>query len=214
MRIAVLGTGFVGATLGRRWVEKGHEVTFGSRDPSSEKAQELAKSIAEQAQVKDNASAAEAGDVVVASIPWTAAEETIKSLGNLDGKVIVDCINPINASFDGLDLGFATSASEKVSEWAPGAHVVKAFNTVSVATMQDPSYDGLAATMFYCGDDAEAKSVVHQLAADLGLDPVDAGPLVNARQLEPFAMLYIHLACKEGWGSNCAFKIMKRPAPV
>jgi predicted dinucleotide-binding enzyme len=64
--------------------------------------------------------------------------------------------------------------------------------------------------MFYCGDDAEAKATVGQLIGELGFDPVDAGPLASARYLEPLAMLYIHLAFKQGWGSNCAFRIMKR----
>ena len=64
--------------------------------------------------------------------------------------------------------------------------------------------------MFYCGDDSAAKGLVRQLIADLAFDPVDAGPLTSARYLEPLAMLYIHLAFKQGWGSNCAFRIMKR----
>ena len=64
--------------------------------------------------------------------------------------------------------------------------------------------------MFYCGDDAAAKVTAKELITDIGFDPVDAGPLASARYLEPLAMLYIHLAFKQGWGSNCAFKMMKR----
>ena len=64
--------------------------------------------------------------------------------------------------------------------------------------------------MFYCGDHRESKRTVHELAVALGLDAVDAGPLPVARLLEPMAMLYIQLAVHEGWGSDCAFKIMKR----
>jgi predicted dinucleotide-binding enzyme len=71
---------------------------------------------------------------------------------------------------------------------------------------------GHPATLFYCGDDTAAKRVVHQLAADIGFDPVDAGPLLNARYLEPLAMLYIHLAIRSGWGSNTAFRVLKREA--
>ncbi|MCI0361379.1 MAG: hypothetical protein L0211_23090, partial [Planctomycetaceae bacterium] len=63
---------------------------------------------------------------------------------------------------------------------------------------------------FYCGDDPAAKDLVKRLIADLDFDPADAGPLAGARYLEPLAMLYIHLAFKQGWGSNCAFKILKR----
>ena len=88
--------------------------------------------------------------------------------------------------------------------------MVKAFNTASVATMQNPSYEGVAATMFYCGDDGEAKLIVRGLIDDLGMEPVDSGPLKNARFIEPMAMLYIHLAVQQGWGGNCALKMLKR----
>jgi predicted dinucleotide-binding enzyme len=64
--------------------------------------------------------------------------------------------------------------------------------------------------MFYCGDDAEAKAVARQLTEQLGFQAIDCGPLRLARQLEPFAMLYVHLAVFEGWGGDCAFSILKR----
>ena len=76
--------------------------------------------------------------------------------------------------------------------------------------MNDPRFGDQQATMFYCGDDAAAKLIVRRLVSDIGFDPVDAGPLASSRYLEPLAMLYIHLAFKQGFGSNCAFKIMKR----
>jgi predicted dinucleotide-binding enzyme len=87
---------------------------------------------------------------------------------------------------------------------------VKAFNTVGDATMVNPSYEEQKAAMFYCGDDAEAKSVIHQLTAELDMEPIDAGPLKNAAHLESLAMLYIHLAIFEGWGGDCAFRFVKR----
>jgi predicted dinucleotide-binding enzyme len=70
--------------------------------------------------------------------------------------------------------------------------------------MANPDFGGQPATLFLCGDDADAKRIVSELAACLGFEPVDAGPLVSARYLEPLAMLYIHLAVREGWGSNPA----------
>ena len=97
-----------------------------------------------------------------------------------------------------------------MAEWAPGAHVVKAFNNVSSAIMANPVFGDMRATMFYCGDDKPSKGVVRDLAAELDFEPVDAGPLKIARYLEPFAMLYIQLAVTEGWGSNCAFKLLHR----
>jgi 8-hydroxy-5-deazaflavin:NADPH oxidoreductase len=210
LKIAILGTGNVGGTLGRRLAQKGHLVVFGSRDPTHEGIRGLLDQSGPNATVKPLNEAIDGCEVVILATPWPAAEGVLKAVGNLDGKVLIDCINPLNATFSGLDLGFSESAGERIARWAPTARVVKCFNSISAATMADPGYEGTAATVFYCGDDTEAKRVTHRLAEDLGLDPVDSGPLLNARYLEPFAMLYIHLAVREGWGSNCAFRIMKR----
>ena len=209
MNIAVLGTGNVGGTLGRRWAEAGHRVCFGSRDPHSEKVQRLL-AAAPGATAGSLAEAAAAGDVILLATPWQTTHATLAALGDLTGKVLIDCINPLNETFTGLTHGHTTSAAELVASWAPHAHVVKAFNTVSAKVMDNPGFGEYRATLFYCGDDASAKQAVHQLATDLGFEAVDAGPLMNARHLEPLAMLYIHLAVRGGWGSNTAFKMLKR----
>ncbi len=208
MKIAVIGTGRVGGALGSRWSAAGHDVVFGSRDPDQEKTRELIENCAGAARAATIAEAAAHGELIIYAAPWQVAEEVITALDS-DGKIIVDCTNPLNASFDGLDLGYTESAAERIAEWAPNANVIKAFNSVSSATMADPDFNGQAATMFVCGDDEQAKTTVSELADELGFETVDAGPLKNARYLEPFAMLYIHLAMN-GWGSQCAFKIMKR----
>lgn len=210
MKIAVIGTGYVGRALGAGWSRCGHDVVFGSRTPQGEKATSLLQELGGGVAVTTPAEAAATSDVVVLAIPWNQAESIVETLGDLAGKTIVDCINPLNESFTGLDLGFHESAAERIAAWVPQANVVKAFNTVSAATMTDANYNGVEATVFYCGDNQEAKAAVAQLAADLGMEPVDAGPLQNARHLEPLAMLYIHLAVREGWGANCALKMMKR----
>lgn len=210
MKIAVLGTGNVGGTLGSRWAQKGHKVVFGSREPSSERVQKLLKNAGRETKAVSLEQSVADAEVVVLACPWTAVQGILETVGDLREKILIDCINPLNADFSGLDLGFSISASEQIAQWAPGAHVVKAFNSVSARTMADPNYGGQKATLFFCGDDAEAKSKVSQLAEDLDFESVDAGPLKNARYIEPLAMLYIHLAVREGWGSNCAFKILKR----
>ncbi|MGE0757063.1 MAG: NADPH-dependent F420 reductase [Pirellulaceae bacterium] len=210
LNIAVLGTGRVGSVLGRRWAEKGYRVVFGSRQPESERVVRLTDGWADRIRVLSNPAAAAEADVVVYAVPWSGSQALIESLGPLTGKILVDCTNPLNATFSGLDLGYTTSAAEQIAAWAKGARVVKAFNNISAAIMANPVFGSDRATMFYCGDDKEAKATVRDLAAALDLDPVDAGPLTIARYLEPFAMLYIQLAVKEGWGSHCAFRIMRR----
>jgi predicted dinucleotide-binding enzyme len=97
-----------------------------------------------------------------------------------------------------------------VATWAPGARVVKVFNTTGANNMANPDFGGIAATMFYCGDDAEAKAAAARLAADLGFDPVDAGNLEQARLLEPLALLWIRLAYVQKQGREIAFKLLRR----
>jgi len=213
VKIAVIGTGSVGGTLGRRWSETGHDVEFGSRDPHSEKVLHLLRESNGKLRATDIRSAMESAEIILLAIPWQEVGKTLEAAEDLHGKIIIDCTNPINAQFDGLDLGFSESAGEKIAELAPGARVVKAFNTISSATMADPNYADHSATVFYCGEDDEAKKIVLKLCDDLGLEAVDAGPLKNSRYLEPLAWLYIQLAMKHGWGSNCAFKILQREKP-
>jgi predicted dinucleotide-binding enzyme len=97
-----------------------------------------------------------------------------------------------------------------VASWARGAHVVKAFNTVGANIMSNPRFGQVAPVLFYCGDDAGAKKTVHGLVAELGFDAVDAGPLTQARLLEPFALLWISLAYGAGLGREIAFQLLRR----
>jgi NADPH-dependent F420 reductase len=210
VKIAVLGTGRVGGTLGRRWAQGGHQVRFGSRQPQSEKVLKLLSEAGPNAQAMTARDAVADSDVIVYAAPWPVARALLSEVGSLADKIVIDCTNPLTADFTGLDLGHTTSAAERIAEWFPGVRIVKAFNNVSSAIMSNPVFGEQRATMFYCGDDKGAKSIARQLAEELDFDAVDAGPLKIARYLEPFAMLYIQLAVKEGWGSHCAFKIMKR----
>jgi NADPH-dependent F420 reductase len=210
VNIAILGTGRVGGALGAGWAGKGHRVVFGSRDPHGERVRRQLEALEPNLQAASPADAAHSAEVVVLATPWQAAQATLATAGDLSGKVLIDCINPLTEDFRGLDIGHTTSAAEQISQWAPGAKVVKAFNTVSAGAMADPWFGQENATMLFCGDDEAAKATVRQLAEELGFDAYDAGPLSIARYLEPFAMLYIKLAIKEGWGGNCAFKILRR----
>ena len=210
MDIAILGTGRVGSALGSRWAQKGHRIYYGVQERDNEEVRNVVSRSGPNAQALSLAEAAAAGEVVVLAIPWEAARPVIEGLGPLDGKILVDCINPLTADLKGLQLGFNTSAAEQIASWAPTARVIKAFNTISDAAMVNPWFGDQRATMFYCGDDQQAKAVVCTLTEELDLEPVDAGPLVNARQLEPLSMLYVYLAIFGGWGGDCAFKIIKR----
>jgi NADPH-dependent F420 reductase len=207
MKLAIIGTGSVGGNLGKLLAAKGYSVTLGARDPRSPKVTKLQEQSAGTA-VKPVAEAIAGSDVVVLAIPWHAAEELVRA-ANLDGKILIDATNPIAAGLE-LALGHDTSAAEKIAAWAPGARVVKAFNTIGANNLENPRFGDDAATMFICGDDAQAKMVTAEMAEALGFEAVDAGPLSNARLLEPMAMLWIRLAMVEGQGRDIAFKLLRR----
>lgn len=151
-----------------------------------------------------------AGEVILLATPWDATQDALTSAGDLSGKILIDATNPLLPGLAGLSIGTTTSAGEKVAEWAKGARVVKAFNTVGFNIMADPSFPGGQPALFYCGDDSEAKKVVARLASELGFEALDAGPLTQCRVLEPFGMLWISLAVKHGFGREIGFKFMRR----
>ncbi|MHC4225702.1 MAG: NADPH-dependent F420 reductase [Planctomycetota bacterium] len=210
MDIAILGAGSVGGNLGRGWTKAEHRITFGVRDPSAAKVTALVSEVGNGARAAGVAEAAATAGVVVLATPWPVTEEVLAATGGLAGKVLVDCTNPIDPATFSLAVGFDTSAAERIAAWAPDARVVKAFNTIGAEHFLDPSFEARKASMFVCGDDAEAKELVLGLAADLGFAPEDAGPLVNARLLEPLAMVWIEIAVKQHRGRNIAFRLLRK----
>jgi 8-hydroxy-5-deazaflavin:NADPH oxidoreductase len=208
MRIGIIGAGSVGGALGRGWTRAGHEVTFGVRDSSDPKVTKLLEETG--AKAGSVAEAAAFGEVVVLATPWEGTEDALRNAGDLSGKIVFDCTNPLAPQLSGLTHGSDTSGGEQVAAWAPGARVVKVFNTIGANNMTNPDFNGVAATMFYCGDDADAKAAAAKLAADLGFDPLDAGTLDQARLLEPLALLWIRLAYVQKMGREIGFKLMRR----
>ena len=166
----------MGSGLGQAFA-RNQEVVMGSRDP--ERASEVAKNIG-AAGGATYADAARDADVVVLALPWKAVEETIPALGDLSGKILLDITNPYTEA--GLQ-NVEPSSSEEVQRLAPGAHVVKGWNTVYARHLIDPDFEGVAASVFICGDDARAKDVVIGLAKEIGFVPEDVGPLSSADPL-------------------------------
>lgn len=203
MKIAIIGAGNVGAALGKGWSAKGHDVVYGVRSESSKKPDDPAARTAPPAE------AARDAEVVVLTVPYGALEAAIASLGDLAGKIVFDATNPVGAGFRS-SAPAGTSAGQQVAQWAKGARVVKVFNTTGFNVMLDPKFGNEAATMFFCGDDATAKAIASQLAADLGFEPFDAGPLAQSDLLEHLALLWISTALAHGHGRDMAFRIVKR----
>lgn len=188
------------------WARAGHEVIFGVRNPHDSELVALKTKNASIASLRE---AAGKGEVVVLGVPWGAVPELIAEIkSELHGKVLIDCTNPAK-QWPNMDHS-AGSGGVQVAKLIPDAKVVKAFNITGFENMQDPKYPEGAATMFYAGDDAADKKLVHALIEDLGFDAVDAGPLAQSHALEVLASLWGGLAYGQRMGRSIAFRLMKR----
>ncbi len=205
MHIAIVGAGSVGRAVATGLKRAGHTITLGVRDPGKDDLAGFAASI--EVDIQTPAAAAGAADLIVLSVPWAAAESAVKSLGALNGKVLIDCTNPLGR-VDGkmqLVVGHTTSAAEMIQGWATDARVVKSLNQVGAEIMADASKLGGKPVMFVAGDDEAARKVAARLVEDLGFEALDAGLLMQARYLEPFAMVWINQAIFRGEGRSWAF---------
>lgn len=209
MKIGIIGAGSVGAALGKAWAKKEHQVIFGVRDTTAPKVQTLLALAGANACAGTVVEAADA-DVVALTLIWEAVPEVIKQIGDLNGKVLLDCTNPLvgNKLDASLDLGI--SGGEQVAAWLPHARVVKIFNTIGYETMENPQYGDETATMFYAGDDVKAKQIAAKLASDIGFDVVDVGAISASKFLETLAGLWGQLAYAQGMGRNVAWRLLKR----
>lgn len=210
MNVGIIGAGNVGGALGKRWAAAGHKIKFGVRDAAKPDVQQLLQDCGGDVSAGSVADAAQFGEIVVLATPFPTAETALKSAGDLTGKIVVDCTNPLRPDLSGLAIGHDTSAAEQVARWATGARVVKCFNTTGANNMENPAYPDGKPVMFCCGNDAGANAAVMKLGTDIGFEMIDAGTLEIARLLEPLAMLWIHLAYRGGLGREFAFRLMRR----
>jgi 8-hydroxy-5-deazaflavin:NADPH oxidoreductase len=210
MNIGVMGMGSVGGTLGRRWAELGHAVTFGSKDPRDVKGKELVAGIKGKARIATVFEAAADAEVIALATPWEANRTVLGAAGDLTGKILIDVTNPLKPNLAGLSVGLDNSGAEEVARLAVGARVYKALNQTGWENMADPVYPGGRAVMFVAGDEPAGKAVVIGLVDELGFETIDAGDLSIARLLEPYAMLWIHLMVRRKLGRHFAFGLMRK----
>lgn len=190
--VGIIGTGDMGDSLGPRFAELGYSVVYGSRNPDSEKAQNVVKLTGDDARVTTQKEAAQAGDIVVLAVPWPPMETVAQNLGSLDGKIVIDVSMPSNQGEDGYPVSLVeTSSAEMIQSWNPGARVVKAFATLASYVIDNPDVVGGPVTVPIASDDREAKEQVARIIAAMGLDPVDAGPLRLSREIEALQRLYM-----------------------
>ena len=199
--IAVLGgTGHEGSGLALRWANAGHAVIIGSR--TAEKAQvaadEINAKLSSAVQGMDNVSAAQAAEIVVLTVPYSAHQPTIESVREAcQGKIFVDVTVPlVPPKVSRVQMPAAGSASQEAQNLlGDGAKVVTAFQNIGAEHLKDPTHP-IDCDVLVCGDDKEAKATVIQLAKDAGMDAYDAGPLANAVVVEGFTSVLIGLNMK------------------
>jgi hypothetical protein len=157
---------------------------------------------------ESNRAAVEGAELVVLAVPHTAVGAVLDEVGPaLAGKVVVDATNPIKPDYSGLSTT-GKSGAEGIQERVPEARVVKAFNTALAARQADPTVHGLRADGFVAGDDDEAKAKVLGLVEAIGFNPIDAGGLAMAQQLEALAWLNISLQLRNGWSWQAGWKLV------
>ncbi len=208
MTISILGAGNVGLALAGAFTRRGETVVLGVPQPAKYAAAVAA--LGERARLTTTAEAVAAGEVVILAVPHAAVAAIAHSVDDWQAKVLVDATNPLAPGLAGLTLGTTTSGAEELARMARGARVVKAFNSTGAENMADARYPGGVPMMPVCGDDAQARQRVMALATLIGFEAVDMGPLSAARYLEPFAMTWIHLAFRQGFGRRFAFGLLRR----
>lgn len=190
-RIAILGKGNVGGALARGLARSYSSVQVVGNDKTAQ------------------LQAATQAEVVIIAVPFPAIDDVVKNLGTaLDGKVVVDATNALTPDYQ-LAIGYTTSGAEELQKKLPQARVVKAFNTVFAQHMDSGKVGTTPITALVAADDAAAKQTVVTLASDLGFETVDAGPLKNARLLEPVGFLNIQLGYMLGLGTQIGFKLVR-----
>jgi 8-hydroxy-5-deazaflavin:NADPH oxidoreductase len=178
-----MGRGFASALSSR------HEVVFGSREPG--KAGRAVRSTG-AAGITSPAEAVAGADVVILAVPWSAMEETLERLGELDETVVIDISVPHGREREALGR---RSSGEVVQKQLAPARVVKGWNHVFARYLTDPEVEGVASSVLLAGDDADAKRIVSALARDMGFHPVDVGRLRESYHLDRLVsmMLFVKL---------------------
>jgi predicted dinucleotide-binding enzyme len=186
LKIATLGAGHIGGTLGSIWVKAGHPVMFSSRHP--EELRDLAAGLGPLARTGTTAEAVAFGDVVLLAVPYAAVKQIGQDFGkDLAAKaLILDASNPI-VSRDGDIASWARDKGAGLAtlELLPGTKIVRAFNAINYMKLRDAAATPGKVGMPMAGDDAGAVTIASDLVREAGLEPVVIGPLAMGKYLIP-----------------------------
>jgi hypothetical protein len=216
MRIAILGAGDIGATLGGKWITAGHRVVFGVRNPDSGKVAVLRQRLGDHIKVDTIAEALASSDVVLLAVTGASVAQVASDYGQwLDGRTVIDATNQL-----------VKGRTEAAGEWgerttlnsvavlrkhAPNARIYRAFNSYAWEVFADPVFGGQRAGLFYCGPEGDGQMALEQLIAEIGLRPVRVGDLDQVDAVDNILALWASLAIFEGKGrASVAFTVLER----
>ncbi|SRR5579883_566616 len=215
MRIGIIGAGNMGAALGKIWAKAGHHIIF-SYSRNENKLRQLAASAGETARAGTPQEAVAHSDVILFAVWVSSLEDIIQALRPLNNKIVITCVSGLQPDFTGQTIGLATdlkiSVAETIQQFAPNAKVVEAFNTTFAEIIASDSrqFGSDFPSVFYCGDDVEAKQVVAGLIEECGYQAVDAGNLIVARTLETLATAWVQFAVSSQLFPNLGLKALRR----
>lgn len=184
MKIGIVGSGNIGATLGRLWAKAGHQLYF-SFSREEQKLEQLAQEAGNDSKAATPYDAVRCSEVVLFSVPWRAQDEAIKQIGRFEGQIVIDTTNAyIDDDMNVQEFPEKDSSSEHIARKCEGAKVIKGFNTLRAGTLRDRSGQGIV--VFYAGNfPAVKQNEVAQLIRDAGFVPFDVGPLHEGKKQEP-----------------------------
>jgi NADPH-dependent F420 reductase len=209
MQVAIIGAGNVGKALATSLTRAGHDVTITSRH--REDAAGIAAATGAHI-AATNAEAAANAEVVIPAVSFANLTEVAAEIASAAaGKPVVDVSNRISFGKDGPEVDGSSSNAEELAALLPNSPVVKAFNTLFASNQIDPITSGVQLDGFVAGDDARAKAKVIDLVESIGLNPVDVGPLVRARQLEGLAFLNMALNIERQGSWQSGWKLVAAP---
>lgn len=209
MKIGILGSGLMGGTLGRLWSACGHDVTF-AYSQNDDRRQAMAR---EAGATSGTVSHAVSGaDAVLLSVHWSQTTDVLDQAGNLSDMTVLNCCVPLDDTNQDLVVGRTTSGAEELARMRPDAHWVSCFST-NPSESFDPVFRRKGQTpapqVLTCTDHDGARAVAFDLIRDIGFDPLDCGPLRNARFVEPFAMATVELAYVQPGGPALTYRFEK-----
>jgi predicted dinucleotide-binding enzyme len=202
LKIAILGAGNIGGTLGKKWLAAGHEVIFGVRDGQSVKTKASLENVGGKIRAVSVEEAVRFGEAVLVSVPWGAVPDLVTThASGLANKIIMDATNNF--------AGPVINNIERIKEKVPSAAIYRAFNSLGWELFANPQFGQTQVDMFYSGPDDAHRPVVEDLIKEIGVRPIWVGDNDRAVIVDNVGALWVTLVFQRGRSRRIAFKLLE-----